>query len=143
MLHPIIYHAALIAVCFYAFWRGSRDERFAAAICIIATLATRLAVSPVGERYSSVEVGVLLVDLFALSGFIFIALRTDRFWPLWVAGLQLTTMIAHALKAVELDLLPYAYGAAARFWVYPIFLAIVVGTWRSHHRRRVAALTAS
>jgi hypothetical protein len=134
MLHPIIYHALLIAVCAYAFLRGRRDERFAAAICLLATLATRLALSPVTSRYSGVETGVFLVDLLALGGFTFIALRTDRFWPLWVAGIQLTTMLAHGLKAIELNLIPEAYAAAARFWVYPIFLIIFIGTWRSHQR---------
>ena len=134
MLHPIVYHALLLSVCAYAFLRGHRDERFAAAICLIATLATRIALSPVTSRYSGVEFGVFLVDLFTLGGFTFIALSTDRFWPLWVAGLQLTTMVAHGLKAIELDLVPQAYAAAARFWVYPIFLIIIVGTWRSHRR---------
>jgi cbb3-type cytochrome oxidase subunit 3 len=134
MLHPIIYHALLIAVCAYAFLRGRRDERFAASICLLATLATRLALSPVTSRYSGVETGVFLVDLLTLGGFTFIALRTDRFWPLWVAGIQLTTMLAHGLKAIELNLIPEAYAAAARFWVYPIFLIIFIGTWRSHQR---------
>ncbi len=134
MLHPIIYHALLIAVCAYAYLHGRRDERFAATICIVATLATRLVVSPVASRYSGVESGVFLVDLLTLAGFTFIALRTDRFWPLWVAGLQLTTMVAHGLKAIEINLVPQAYAAAARFWVYPIFLIIIVGTWRSHQR---------
>ena len=81
------------------------------------------------------ERGVLLVDLGALAAFTFLALRSDRFWPLWVAGLQLTTVIAHALKGVQLDLMPQAYAAAARFWVYPIFLILVVGTFRSARRR--------
>ena len=146
MLHPIIYHALLIAVCAYAFLRGRRDERFAAAICLLATLATRLALSPVTSRYSGVETGVFLVDLLTLGGFTFIALRTDRFWPLWVAGIQLTTMLAHGLKAIELDLIPEAYAAAARFWVYPIFLIIFIGTWRSHQRaaaQRPVAATGS
>lgn len=134
MLHPIIYHTLLIAVCSYAFLRGQNEERLAAAICFAATVATRLVLSPVTSRYSGVEVGVFLVDLFTLGGFVLIALRTDRFWPLWVAGLQLTTMVAHGLKAIELDLVPQAYAAAARFWVYPIFLIIFVGTWRSHRR---------
>ena len=134
MLNPIIYHLLLAAVAAYAFLRGRSDERLAAGICIVATIATRLVLSPVGDRYSGVELGVLLVDLMTLAGFVAIALRTDRFWPLWVAGLQLTTLVAHALKAIELDLLPHAYAAAGRFWVYPIFLIIVVGTWRSHHR---------
>ena len=135
MLSPIVYHLLLVAVAAYAFLRGRSDERMAAAICVIATIATRLVLSPVTSRYSGVELGVLLVDLLTLVGFVVIALRTDRFWPLWVAGLQLTTLVAHVLKAVQIDLLPHAYAAAGRFWVYPIFLIIVIGTWRSHQRR--------
>ena len=141
MLSPVIYHALLIAVCAYAFLHGQRDERLAAIVCVVATLATRLALSPLTVRYSSVEMGVFLVDLFALAGFIFIALRTDRFWPLWVAGLQLTTMAAHGMKAIEVGLMPQAYAAAARFWVYPIFLIIVIGTWRNHRREQQGSLT--
>ena len=136
MLNPIIYHLLLVGVAAYAFLRGKADERLAAAICVVATIATRLALSPTAERYSGVELGVLLVDLLTLAGFVAIALRTDRFWPLWVAGLQLTTLVAHFLKAIQLDLLPHAYAAAGRFWVYPIFLIIVVGTWRSQQRAR-------
>lgn len=136
MLSPYIYHALLLAVCAYAFLAGRQDERLAAAICLVATLATRLVLSPMTSRYSQVEAGVFLVDLLVLLGFTTIALRSDRFWPLWVAGLQLTTIIAHLFKVVDLDLIPKVYAAAARFWVYPIFLIIVVGTWRSHQRRR-------
>ena len=137
MLNPIIYHLLLVAVAAYAFLRGRSDERLAAVICVFATIATRLVLSPTPERYSGVEIGVLAVDFLTLTGFVVIALRTDRFWPLWVAGLQLTTLVAHMLKAVEVDLLPQAYAAAGRFWVYPIFLIIVVGTWRSHQQARV------
>ena len=143
MLSPIIYHLLLVAVAAYAFLHGKADERLAAAICVVATLATRLVLSPLASRYSGVETGVLIVDLLTLAGFTLIALRTDRFWPLWVAGLQLTTLVAHLLKAVQLELLPYAYATAARFWVYPIFLIIVVGTWRSHHRARRESRTSA
>jgi hypothetical protein len=136
MLSPIVYHLLLAAVAAYAFLRGRSDERLAAAICIIATVATRFVLSPVTSRYSGFEYGVFIVDVLTLAGFVAIALRTDRFWPLWVAGLQLTTLVAHVLKAIKIDLLPYAYAAAGRFWVYPIFLIIVVGTWRSHQRSR-------
>ena len=134
MLSPIIYYLMLIAVAAYAFLHGSADARLAAAICVIATVATALVLSPVAHRYSRVEYGVFIVDLLALLGFVAIALRTDRFWPLWVAGLQLTTLLAHLMKIVAADLLPHAYGAAGRFWVYPIFLIIVVGTWRHQQR---------
>ena len=139
MLNPLIYLALLITVSAYAFLRGRAEERYAAAICILATLATRVVISPLANRYSGIELGVFLVDFLTLAGFVAIALRTERFWPLWVAGLQLTTLVAHLLKAIQLDLVPHAYAAAGRFWVYPIFLIIVVGTWRSHRRTHANA----
>lgn len=140
MLSPYIYHALLLAVCVYAFLAGRSEERFAAAICAIATVATRLVLSPTSNRYSQIEAGVFLVDLAVLAGFTLIALRSDRFWPLWIAGLQLSTIIAHLLKAGQFELIPQVYAAAARFWVYPIFLIIVVGTWRTHKRRRLEGM---
>ena len=87
------------------------------------------------ERYLTVELSDLIIDSLVMAASVAIALKSDRFWPLWVAGLQLTTLVAHMLKAIKIDLLPHAYAAAGRFWVYPIFLIIVVGTWRSHQRR--------
>ena len=63
-----------------------------------------------------------------------IALVSSRFWPLWAAGFQLTVSMSHLMKAVDLDLLPKAYAAAAVFWSYPILLVIVVGTWRTNRR---------
>jgi hypothetical protein len=134
MLSPLAYWIVLLAVSAYAFARGQLDERWAATICIAATIGTILVHSPLSVRFSSVEVGVLIVDVGALLAFTAIALRTDRFWPLWVAGLQLTTTMAHFLKAVDLQMMPQVYAAAARFWVYPIFLIIVVGTWRTSRR---------
>ena len=140
MLTPQTYYAILFLVSVYAFLRGRSDERIAVATCILATFATNIVYSPRGS-YVGVELGVLLVDLGALAAFTFLALRSDRFWPLWVAGLQLTTVIAHALKGVQVDLMPQAYAAAARFWVYPIFMIIVVGTYRSARRRATSKRT--
>jgi hypothetical protein len=135
MLTPLQYWTVLLAVTAYTFLRGRRDERAAAIVCVAATLGTVLLHSQLSERFAHVEYGVMTVDLLAFLGFTAIAIRTDRFWPLWVAGLQLTTILSHILKAVELDLLPQAYAAAARLWVYPIFVVIVLGTWRTHQRR--------
>ena len=81
----------------------------------------------------------MLVDLGVLAGFIVVALRSERFWPLWIAGLQLTTSIGHLLKGVDQDLLPRAYGAALQFWSYPILVILAVGTYRRSQRVRQAA----
>ena len=117
-------------------WRGNRDARIIAAACFFATIATHFAVAPLRQRYANVEGGLLLIDGLMLAVFITVALRSRRFWPLWIAGLQLTSSMAHLLKSLNLDLLPQAYGAALSFWSYPILLILAVGTWRGHQRMR-------
>lgn len=135
MLSPIAYLIVLAAVVLFAFWRGRADEKFAATVCVLATAATHVAWEPVIGSYSDLEIGVFVVDFGTLAAFTYLALRSDRFWPLWVAGLQLTTILSHLLKLVRLDLLPQAYAAAGRFWVYPIFLIIAAGTFSGARRR--------
>lgn len=134
MLPHSVYWSVLLLICAFAFWRGHNDERLAAATCLIATLVQLFVVTPTLRRYSGVEVGVLLVDVGVLAVFVGIALQSHRFWPLWVAGLQLTTVFGHILKAIQLSLLPYAYAGALRFWSYPILLILAIGTWRTHQR---------
>lgn len=129
-----IFLTILLLSAGYAAWRGNRDARVIAAACFLATLATRFAVQPLTDRYASVEQGLLLIDGLMLAVFVIVALRSDRFWPLWIAGLQLTSSLGHLLKAIDVSLVPQAYGAAIAFWSYPILLILAVGTWRGHHR---------
>ena len=124
----------LLLTCGYAILRGGREERTAALACLAASIATQFVVAPLQLRYSQVEYGALGIDLAMLGLFTALALRSGRFWPLWVAGLQLTASMAHLLKAVQLDLLPHAYAAAIRFWAYPILLILVAATWRGNRR---------
>jgi hypothetical protein len=134
MFGPLIFGPLLLAVCIYAWLRGGADERAVATTCLAGTLATVLVISPLRQRYAGVEEGLLLVDLAVLAGFITVALRSKRFWPLWVAGLQLTTSLGHIMKGIDQDLLPRAYGAALQFWSYPILIILAAGTYRSHRR---------
>jgi hypothetical protein len=134
MFGALVFIPLLAAVFVYAMWRGGKDERVVAVTCVAGTLATLLAISPLRQRYAGVEEGLFLVDCAVFGGFVLVALRSNRFWPLWVAGLQLTTLLGHMLKGVDQDLLPRAYGAALQFWSYPILFIIAVGTFRSHQR---------
>src|SRR4249919_157091 len=126
----VIYTILLLGVCGYAFWRGRADERLTAAVCLIASVASLALLRRDVVRYSGVELGVLTVDLFTLAAFTYVALRSDRFWPLWVSGLQLTTSVGHFLKAIDSNLVPFAYAAALRIWSYPILIILAVAVWR-------------
>lgn len=133
-----IFWTLLLLICGYAFLRGRKDERIAAAACLLATVVTVLVIPPITVRYSAPDTTQLAIDLAMLAAFVAIALRSERFWPLWVAGLQLTMTTSHLLKTVNPDLIPEVYYAAAVFWSYPILLIILIGTWRTHRRARAA-----
>lgn len=131
MLRVILFDLLLFGTCGYALLYGRLDARIVGGVCIAANFASYAMVS----RYHGVELGVLAIDLLTLGAFVFVALRSDRFWPLWISGLQLTTTIGHLLKAIQLDLVPIAYAVSLRFWAYPILIILAVATWRN--RRRV------
>ena len=136
MVRLILFNLLLFGACGYALAKGTRDARIVAVVCLIANFATLAARGPAVTSYSSLQMGVLLIDMATFAAFTFVALTSDRFWPLWVSGLQLTTSMGHLMKGMHSDLLPLAYAAALRFWSYPILLILAVAVWRHHQRLR-------
>ncbi len=132
----LIYHALMYGICGYALFRGRADARMVAAIFLVGNFATSGLRTQFGGGYSSLEAGVLAVDVLAFLAFTYVALISDRFWPMWVSGLQLTTSLGHVLKVIDPHLLPLAYAAALRFWSYPILVILGAGVWRSQQRAR-------
>ncbi len=130
-----IFITLLVITCGYALWRGRKYEQLSALVFLSATVATVLARSTGQERYIALERSDLIIDSLVLLAMVAIALRSDRFWPLWIAGLQLTISMSHLLKALRPDLLPLAYAAAERFWSYPTLIILFIGAWRQHQRR--------
>ena len=78
----------------------------------------------------------MLVDLAVLAGFIAVALRSERFWPLVgrrVAADHRAWPCASRRSTSTCSRKPMP--PRPQFWGYPILLIIVVGTWRSHRRQ--------
>ncbi|MEO7751348.1 MAG: hypothetical protein ABIS09_08515 [Sphingomicrobium sp.] len=131
---PNLFRALLALVALYALLRGRRDERQVGLILVVGVLATHLVISPVHGRFAGLETAVMMVDIAVFGGFLWVALRSERFWPLWIAGLQLTTLLGHFMKVLNAELFSWAYGAALAFWGYPILLILAIGTWRGQRR---------
>ena len=134
IIHVIVFDVLLLVSCGYALWRGRKYERIAAVVFVAATILSVLGSSPLPARYVGIATGDLIVDTGVLAALVAIALVSDRFWPLWAAGLQLVDSLSHVMKAIDANLVPAVYGAAERFWSFPILLVLLVGAWRSHRR---------
>ena len=133
---PNLFRILLALVALYALVRGKSDERQVGLIFVVGVIATELVLPAPAFRFASVETHLLLVDIAVFLGFTWVALRSERFWPLWIAGLQLTTLFGHAFKLIDPGLFSWAYGAALAFWGYPIVAILGIGTWRAQRRMR-------
>jgi hypothetical protein len=78
---------------------------------------------------------MFIVDLGTLAAFLVLALRAERFWPLWISALQLLGTSGHLVKLMDPGVVPRAYAFAAIFWSYPMLLLLALGTYR--HQRRL------
>lgn len=132
---PNVFRILLALVALYALVRGRRDERQVGIIFVIGVIATEIVLPAPSQRFEGVETHLMLVDVAVFLGFTWVALRSERFWPLWIAGLQLTAILGHVLKAVDVQLFARAYAAALLFWAYPMLLILAIGTWRGVRRR--------
>ncbi|MDQ1231713.1 hypothetical protein [Sphingomonas sp. SORGH_AS_0879] len=133
------------ALCFIYVWaRGGAVERIAMVLQLAAFLAG-FAVPRLPHQYAHTTVswGIFIIDLILLIALAVLAIASRRFWPVWVAGLQAATVIAHVAKAVTPEMLPIGYGFQIRFWGYAMLLLTAVGTWRHCRRKRLLGHDAS
>ncbi len=131
---PNLFRILLVLVALYALVRGRRDERQVGIIFVIGVIATELVLPAPRQRFAGVELPLMLVDVAVFLGFTWVALRSERFWPLWIAAFQLTAIFGHVLKAIDIHLFSRAYAAALLVWAYPMLLVLAVGTWRGARR---------
>tara|TARA_R110002073_G_scaffold127235_4_gene272504 strand:- start:1269 stop:1541 length:273 start_codon:yes stop_codon:yes gene_type:complete len=74
------------------------------------------------------EVGIFAIDIIVLTGFLWLALTSDRFWPIWVSAFQLLAVTIHMAMIMALPVTPWAFGTGAVFWAYPMLLALAIGS---------------
>ena len=98
------------------------------------SVLTFLAVSAPSIRFQGVEVGVLIVDVCVFFSFVLLALRANRFWPIWVSALLGIGVLASLTMLMGPRVIPWAYAVVLSIWSYPILMLIAVGT-HNHQRR--------
>lgn len=136
MLRVLIYYALLLAVLGYAAARGGWAERAAVMIVLGGSILTQAVLSPLAHRFTGIEYSVLAIDILCLAGFTAIALRSDRYWPIWLAALQLIGVLAHLARLADPGMMRTGYAFLLAVWSYPILALIAFGTWSRHREAR-------
>lgn len=127
----------LLAICGYAIWRGGAPERLAAVVCLLATAATVAGTLPRETHFAALELEVLVIDLVLLAALLGIALKANRFWPIFATGCHSVAVAVHLAKAANPALVGPVYAFASSGTSLLVLLILWAGTLR--HRRRLRA----
>ncbi len=120
--------------CLYAVWRGGSPERLVAGMMSAAVVLTAAAGYFLSEKFRTVSASILMVDLALLGGLLLLAVRANRFWPMWVAAFQLVSIFVHLARGIDPTLLPEVYNRVLGKFAYPMVVLLIAGT-RRHAQR--------
>lgn len=128
----------LLALCaLYTMLRGGPAERLGLNILALCSAITTAIVRKWSGRPDELELSVLIVDLACLAAFAMLAIRTDRYWPIWASALLGLGVLGHIAKWLAgPDVARWVYVFSLTFWSYPIIAIIALGTF-NHHRRLI------
>jgi hypothetical protein len=131
----VAFNLFLVTCCSFALWRGGKPERIGALMLATASLLSALMVRW-DDAYRHVEWGVMLIDIALFAGLLALALKANRYWPLWLTSFQLVTLWSHLAASALTATMPLAYAIASMAWSYPMLIILVLGAQR-HARRRL------
>lgn len=112
--------------CGYGALFGGRDGKWVASLymgAILLTVPAQLLQQQLGDSIWP----VILVDTWLLCGLCWVAMRTNRYWPLWVAGFHIITMTAHLAALISPSFTARVYFGLATMWAIPKLLVILIG----------------
>ncbi len=134
------YFVGLLAACtLYAAALGGAPERIGAALYALSVVATHVLLSSHAARWQDVEYGEFIVDVVVFFAFLLLAVRANRFWPLWVSALLGLGVLGHLAMLGHPRVIPWAYAVVLSIWSYPILLLMAGGTFAHQRRRRTGA----
>jgi hypothetical protein len=114
-----LFLALLLLVIATVLIKGDWEVRIATLVVSAGSVATGL-ISRLGDdAFDQPSSYLLLSESLVLAVLIFIALRSQRYWPLPVTALELATCLSLLVPLSDANLVAYAMGVAQGLWAYP------------------------
>lgn len=116
---------ALVVCCGVAVWRGGWPERAGAAAMALAWLASTF--SQRNLQLWGPQTGVMIADGLLLAALLFIALKSDRWWPMWASGFHGLGVLLHMAVMIDAHIWGRAYYVAGAIFSYLTLIALLIG----------------
>jgi len=129
---------ALAVTIFWVARYGAAPERVVLQIWLVVTILDVVYHASVGQaKYNGIDLIHLVLDVGAMAGFLWVALRANRVWPLWVAALQIQPLAVHLAMMLRLPGHGMAYWMMITAPANLEFLTLLIGTLAHVHRKRL------
>jgi len=118
----------MLACNFAVAWTfGRRVERaFALGLVLVSVLPPAMRIT--FERYEWTWAVASGTDWAILAIAWYLALRSDRYWPMWFAAMQTLAVFTEVLSWAHLDTQQIVFANFAAFWSLPALLSMTCGT---------------
>jgi hypothetical protein len=135
-MRVLLYFLLLFLVLLYAIARGGSSERAAAVTLTLGSVLTKVLHLTKVDPFGRVEALGVVIDALVLAAFVVLVVRSNRYWPIWIAALQLLATLAHAAKLVDPTMMRTGYAFLLAIWAYPQLALIAIGAWSHNQRTR-------
>jgi urea transporter len=136
-MEQVFFFSVHIFSCTVSWVRGGIPERVAAILLTVAAVISTLIVRNQETMFSDIEWGLFATDTILFLALVMLAIYSDRYWPMWLASLQLVSVWMHPAFNFSQNKMAFAYAIASIFWTYPMQFILVSGALR-HHRRALS-----
>jgi hypothetical protein len=123
-----VWDVCMLATAAFAVWRGGWAERVVALGMIVDSVAA--AILQNNHNLFDTPWAELALDIAYLGVMLWVALRSNKTWPLFTAGFQLILVVIYFARLAQPHIWAWAEYTAIIIWSYMILIAIAVGTWR-------------
>lgn len=127
----LITAALTLSAWCYAEW----PERTLSTAMFAAAVVTRVVVKAFDIHFDRFPWQVVIIDTAMLGLFLFVALRSDRWWTICATALYAPSLLAHVGWLLNPDLRRSGYSVAG-LTTYAILPAVAVGIYGSWRRRK-------
>lgn len=91
----VIFISLMIAACAPALIWGGWEGRTTCLMLFIAAFATFFGATTLKPWVSLPDIS-FVIDMILLLGLLQVAIRTDRYWPLWICALHMLSVMTYA-----------------------------------------------